>query len=134
MASSQINQIIGQNEQGSLIVRLENPWFVLTLGFQKKCCIMFTIQLPFCFVIKGVKLLIYHNCKRLFYKSNFNIYIFSYLVQMKQWKFILELFSKVYTYIVKNTQISKPFKGKHIWISLSNNNSQNNSSWKNMIW
>jgi hypothetical protein len=35
MASSQINQIIGQNEQGSLIVHLENPWFVLMLGFQK---------------------------------------------------------------------------------------------------
>jgi hypothetical protein len=35
MASTQINQIIGQNEQGSLIVHLQNPWFVLMFGFQK---------------------------------------------------------------------------------------------------
>ncbi len=37
-------------------------------------CIVFVIQPPLYFVIKDVKIWIYHDCTKLFYKSNFNIF------------------------------------------------------------
>jgi hypothetical protein len=84
-----------------------------------------------CIVTKGVKLLIYHNYTRLFYKSNFNIFFLHLLLKWNKWKSIFEPFFQRSEYIwLRNIQNSKPFKGKHIWIFLFNSNSENISSWE----
>jgi len=52
----------------------------------------FSVQLSFCFVIKGIKFWIYHNYTNFFHKSNIYIYIIS--CSMKQIKIHFSSFLK----------------------------------------
>jgi len=55
-------------------------------------CIVLPIHLPLCFLIKVIIFWIYNNYTTLFYKSNFNIYSFSHVFQMKQMNSFLNFF------------------------------------------
>lgn len=93
----------------------------------KRVSIFFAIQLSLYFVIKGVRIWINHNYTRLFYKWNFNIFLFSHILfKWKKWKFILELFSKgLHIHNKETSKIPNHLREKQI----PNNNSQNTSSW-----
>jgi hypothetical protein len=62
------------------------------------------------FCDKRVKFWIYLNCTRLFYKSNFNHFFLHMLFKWNEWKFILESFSKFYTYMIKTYKIPTHLK------------------------
>jgi hypothetical protein len=79
--------------------------WILVLKYTLHCL---THPPPLCFVIQVIFFWIYNNYTNFFYKSNLNIYSFSHvLFKWNKWKFILELFSRVQTYIIKNIKKSQ---------------------------
>jgi len=99
-----------------LLVSRFGPWFPRTQS------IIFANKLPFYIVTQIFKNWIYHNYAKLFYKPNFEIYIFFLIiVQIKQTKIHSWFFFQKFAHDTKKYQ---SFERKGILMSLFNDNSK----------